>query len=389
MRWEDGELGREGLGVLRGLPMSDEQVRELERRWRASGSIEDEAKYFAERMRVGDLPRRRLELAAYCGHAAALLVLGGEPPSLELVPWIEGIDRWGKEAYVRGLVAMAEASFHLWKEPEAPRPRRRRSVQPASPNGQVLLQRALDAARAWLQCPCAHHEKIAAEAEEASREVSYTPALGATTPEAVAAATAAIAAAGTAGIPENEANPVSIWSCIVAEHLKPILGEDHVRGAICNALIPWTVGLTASPRATDEAKKRNQLRSTSEAAMIEDFGSVLRQRGRNWTVVTTDPVLTDFLARNGDYALLARHPKELDLASGGNYIDWTVKGDVVTLKHQDVPGIPPVSIKRAVLEEVVRLLAISRGVTGVVPAGEEETPKPAAKKKTKPGDRSP
>jgi hypothetical protein len=35
--------------------MSDERLRELERRWKETGSVEDEAKYLAERVRVGDL----------------------------------------------------------------------------------------------------------------------------------------------------------------------------------------------------------------------------------------------------------------------------------------------------------------------------------------------
>ncbi len=115
--------------------------------------------------------------------------------------------------------------------------------------------------------------------------------------------------------------------------------------------------------------------------MIDSVTSVLRRKGRHWSVVTTDPVLTDFLAHNGDYALLARHPEELELGQGGNYIDWSVKGDVVTLKHQDVPGIPPVQVARSVLEEVVRLLAVSRGVAGVSALKKKgETPPPRTKK---------
>ena len=44
--------------------MSDARLRELERRWRESGSTEDEAAYLRERVRVGDLTQERLELAA-------------------------------------------------------------------------------------------------------------------------------------------------------------------------------------------------------------------------------------------------------------------------------------------------------------------------------------
>lgn len=58
--------------------MSDERVRELERRWRESGTVEDEAAYLRERVRVGDLSQERLELAALVGHKAAVDVVGEE-----------------------------------------------------------------------------------------------------------------------------------------------------------------------------------------------------------------------------------------------------------------------------------------------------------------------
>ena len=51
--------------------MSDSKLRELERRWREKGSVEDEITYLRERLRVGELTRERLELAAYCGHEGA------------------------------------------------------------------------------------------------------------------------------------------------------------------------------------------------------------------------------------------------------------------------------------------------------------------------------
>lgn len=56
--------------------MSDSQLRELERRWRETGSVEDEARYLLERVRVGDLEQEKLELAAYCGYRGALGAMG-------------------------------------------------------------------------------------------------------------------------------------------------------------------------------------------------------------------------------------------------------------------------------------------------------------------------
>ena len=52
-------------------PAPDEKLRGLERRWKQSGSPDDEAAYLLERVRVGDLTHERLELAAcYRGGAA-------------------------------------------------------------------------------------------------------------------------------------------------------------------------------------------------------------------------------------------------------------------------------------------------------------------------------
>ncbi len=56
--------------------MSDERLRELERRWRASGSDDDEAALLAERVRVGELMEANVRLAAALGYPAALRVVG-------------------------------------------------------------------------------------------------------------------------------------------------------------------------------------------------------------------------------------------------------------------------------------------------------------------------
>ena len=45
----------------------NEPLRELERRWRETGAVEDEARYLAERLRTGRLSRERLALAASLG----------------------------------------------------------------------------------------------------------------------------------------------------------------------------------------------------------------------------------------------------------------------------------------------------------------------------------
>ena len=52
--------------------MSDARLRELERRFAATGAVADEAAWLAERLRAGALSEDRVALAAFCEHPAAL-----------------------------------------------------------------------------------------------------------------------------------------------------------------------------------------------------------------------------------------------------------------------------------------------------------------------------
>lgn len=45
--------------------MSDTTLRELERIWKETGTVEDEAAYFTQRVRAGDLSADRIRLATY------------------------------------------------------------------------------------------------------------------------------------------------------------------------------------------------------------------------------------------------------------------------------------------------------------------------------------
>lgn len=61
--------------------MRAEAVREAERRWRASGSLEDEVSFLVARRRAGELTEERLRLAAHCGHPAAARAHDLTPPT--------------------------------------------------------------------------------------------------------------------------------------------------------------------------------------------------------------------------------------------------------------------------------------------------------------------
>ena len=113
--------------------MSDQKLRELERHWRETGSVEDEAAYLRERVRVGDLTQERLELAAYCGHEGAMICLG--LPSLESpcdgLRLAKDLAVWGPDVLL-WLAVLAIESLGR-DHPE--------------------LQRSVQSMRAWLESP--------------------------------------------------------------------------------------------------------------------------------------------------------------------------------------------------------------------------------------------
>ncbi len=82
--------------------MSDERLRELERRFRASGAKEDEAAWMTERIRCGVLPSERARVAAILGDRASLLVIG-DP---EARGWKEALVE--HQTAVRGVLAILE-----------------------------------------------------------------------------------------------------------------------------------------------------------------------------------------------------------------------------------------------------------------------------------------
>jgi hypothetical protein len=131
--------------------VSDAHLRELERRWRESGSTSAEARLLAERTRVGQLSGWRVELAAFLGHPASRLVVTTEaargapgPADEDLLRWVGGLTRFGKEVALRAVLAAL-----LLLRGETP--------------DEVDLQHdaALTACRDWIRCPCVTHARAA------------------------------------------------------------------------------------------------------------------------------------------------------------------------------------------------------------------------------------
>lgn len=212
--------------------MTDSRLRNLERRWRDSGSLADEAAYLLERVRAGELQRDQLELAAYCGYVAAAMAIreAAPPPPDDVVSWVEGFDRWGKPTYVRVAIAMADAALPSFTHPE----------------GRALLERAVVAAKDWIRCPCEHHEAAAQQAHHESSEIFYTEGLGATSPETISAAKAATYAAAEAGM-SGDGDRHSLWPALVAEDLQAIYGADWVRSAVARTVSPWALSQVRPP----------------------------------------------------------------------------------------------------------------------------------------------
>lgn len=101
--------------------MSDTKLRDLERRWRETGTVDDEAAYLLERVRVGDLTRERLDLAAYLGHRACRAVCTPRAASFwdrvgshGVDPYFTQLDTWGGETRDRSNCALAHALLPFW-----------------------------------------------------------------------------------------------------------------------------------------------------------------------------------------------------------------------------------------------------------------------------------
>lgn len=111
--------------------MSDANARRAERLAFAEGRDPHDVATLTRRLRDGSLARERVELAAYCGHEWAPVVLGhgsraatGWPdwlvarmtndeggPVVGMAVWLRGLERWGHEVCVRAAVASAREAL--------------------------------------------------------------------------------------------------------------------------------------------------------------------------------------------------------------------------------------------------------------------------------------
>ena len=242
--------------------MSDEHLRDLERRWRTSGDPQAEAAYLLARVRAGRLERSRLEVAAHLGHAAACAALDRLPPEsedddapdpdgagderppvgftagdMDLLNWVLALREWDPLAPVRAGVAAARAVLDRF-EREHP--------------GEAEPREALDAAEACLRCPCPEHANAAFLASRSANaaaqrwQVQSTSETGHDQPRGTLAAMAAGHAALAAhwlGLPGPSRDPLRLRMAdgFVSNCLSPARSAADaatLRAAIRAAFVP-------------------------------------------------------------------------------------------------------------------------------------------------------
>jgi hypothetical protein len=197
--------------------MGDEKLRDLERRWRQTGSVGDEAAYLLERVRVGDLLPTKLELAAYCGHAGASRAcnqsaLRSQPrASDDLGEWSTELAPWGREALVVAAIASAELFLA--------------SLNGSARRRKVHYQAVLATARAWLESPTQETRDAAMAAWD-----THTMA----TPPHNAAWLAA----------HEDLDPPALSESLRAS--SEVAGQEAVRRSVLLALIQFALGPAAT-----------------------------------------------------------------------------------------------------------------------------------------------
>lgn len=197
--------------------MSDERLRQLGRVWEQGRAEDDGRRYAAELVRAGlgatreglevrlavaELTRPQVELAAHVGHAPARELLGA-PPKQELLLWARGLFRFGQAACVRAALAGARAALARWEPDHA---------------GDRAPREALEAAEAWLACPCRTHH-------DAGERWN-----------------------GRAGLPVWALETVTASHCAPVGHdhhalalasAAELVGEPEVKAIVRDALVPW------------------------------------------------------------------------------------------------------------------------------------------------------
>jgi len=226
--------------------MADDLLRAAERRYRELGTPAEEVALLQARLRAGLATFAGVELAAHLLDPAAIEVLEGAPAAsgelrrrrlrieCDLRGWARALGRWGHEPCVRAALAVG----HLVHGPE---PRTAASadvtlLRDAVSDADLVEAEAvaLEAAEAWLACPCAAHSvsgAAAARRVEASRDEHPLSRWR----RALVAAGAATVASG----PAAQAGDVLAGFVAIAGL---VWSPQAASEALIHALRPWALG---------------------------------------------------------------------------------------------------------------------------------------------------
>jgi hypothetical protein len=232
--------------------MSDDRLRELERRWRQTGALGDRAAYLRERARSGQLEPERLRLAAFLGSEVAATALSEESSALGSAGEMD-LDSWVTEVAAYGVVAL-----------------KRLAIAAANHVGHRLTSsgvppRAVEAAEEQLLCPCDAHR---AEALHQADEVANLSDVPMRTPGFMAAAAehAARAAAAESAAEVLKAALLTSRAAQTGFGVFPTLtgvvslsdSDEPVRAGIRPELLAWALD-EADPVRERVQRRRAQL----------------------------------------------------------------------------------------------------------------------------------
>lgn len=215
--------------------VADERLRRLERQAQ-SGDLEAGAQLLRERLRLGEVTPLGLRVAAFVGHPAARAAA----PEVAAAPeggeaWAAALWAFGRDLGVRAAVALGRALLP-WFEEQLPGDRRGR--------------RAVEAAEAWLACPCETCRVAARLASEDAAELEATAVDLALADGAVFAATVLSLAALVAGELRDAHAPLHLARALVeAETALAEAGRapGSARAIATAALLGWALPGAAPP----------------------------------------------------------------------------------------------------------------------------------------------
>jgi hypothetical protein len=199
--------------------VSDQRLRELERRYLESGLPSDEAEYLSEALRLGHLEERRVQLLADAGYLPARLLEGREEITLEEIKSVGNLvrERWGQWE-------LASLNYVLVLRLLPPR-------EPFANATRLALEPALEAMERWLKHTGSEPRTALSRAARAVSHTELAAWLGEPSAEACRGAFATILWGPTRGLTRHQ-------SFEVPRLTSEVLGLEGYREAIHEDLAP-------------------------------------------------------------------------------------------------------------------------------------------------------